>query len=330
VKQPSAATASGAPLLVNLAGSPFVNRRPVQRFAMAAWALGVLLAGVNVFLWLQYRHDSTALRDRLADTRTAIDAKSQHLVAMNEELQGLGLAGQNAQVEFLNRRIAERTFPWSLLFERIGATLPDGVRILGVNPVFRERAEDRRRPPQVVVAPEDELVDFTFQGMARSDQDLYRLVDAFFSSPVFEAPRLHQETSTGGEVQFTVDVRYRPRGVEEESHRPAIAAEDDEEELDGGETDAEAAAEGRVVSRVRSTRGLRAAAGDGEAAGDDDGGSGDPADRGAATGRASESEETVDDDPGAESDAESAARTAGRALGEERQRASPRREEESE
>ena len=55
-------------LLANLAAAPFVNQRPVQRFKMAAWAVGALLAALNVFLWLQYRHDSTAMRARLAET----------------------------------------------------------------------------------------------------------------------------------------------------------------------------------------------------------------------------------------------------------------------
>jgi hypothetical protein len=198
-------------LLANLAAAPFVNQRPVQRFKLVAWLLGALLASVNVLLWLQYRHDSTALRARLAETRVAIEARSGSVVAMDRELDSLDLSTQNAQVEFLNRRIAERTFPWSLLFERIASTLPDGVRLFGLSPVFQDRERMAGATPAKRTAPQDELVGLKIIGVAKSDDELYQLIDTFFSSPAFERPRLYQERITAGEVQFTIDVEYRPR-----------------------------------------------------------------------------------------------------------------------
>ena len=197
-------------LLANLAASPFVNQRPVQRFKLAAWVVGALLAALNGYLWLQYRHDSTAQRARLAETRAAIEAKSRHVVEMDRELAGLGLAAQNAQVDFLNHRIAERTFPWSLLFERVAATLPDGVRLLNLSPVFPKR-DERPGKAAPVIAPEDEMVGLKINGVAKSDQELYELIDAFFASPFFERPRLYQEARTDADVKFNVEVQYRPR-----------------------------------------------------------------------------------------------------------------------
>ena len=166
--------ASSSSLLANLASSPFVNKRPVQRFTAVAWMVGALLIGINVALWVQYRHESTALRGRLAETRAAIDRKSGNVVEMDQQLRGLRLGAQNAQVGFLNDRIAERTFPWSLLFERIAATLPDGVRLMSLAPVFSDakRADTKSRtgrrtsPPP---APEDELINLKLQGAAKTD-----------------------------------------------------------------------------------------------------------------------------------------------------------------
>jgi len=202
-------------LLANLASSPFVNERPVQRFTVAAWVLGALLVGANLLLWIQYRHDSTALRARLGETRAAIDAKSEHVVKMDEELRRLRLPAQNAQVSFLNGRIAERTFPWSLLFERIASTLPDGVRLLSLSPVFEQPgggdgAKKKERSP---VPPGEELVSLKIHGAAKDDQALYQLIDAFFATPGFARPRLYQESSQGArsEVVFNVDVEYQPR-----------------------------------------------------------------------------------------------------------------------
>jgi Tfp pilus assembly protein PilN len=223
----------GGALLANLAAAPFLNQRPVQRFALVAWVLGTLLLAVNVLLWVQYRHESTALRGRLASTRAAIEEKSVRVVEMDQELRGLRLPAQNAQVAFLNNRIAERTFPWSLLFERIAATLPDGVRLMSLTPVFDRRtkvAEDRP-----AMAPEDEVISLKINGVAKNDDSLYGLIDAFFADPTFARPRLYNESSSkskGGEVSFTVDVDYRPRFGEGASPDPdaatARAAPEDE------------------------------------------------------------------------------------------------------
>lgn len=225
--------ASSSSLLANLASSPFVNKRPVQRFTAAAWMVGALLTGVNVALWVQYRHESMALRGRLAETRAAIDRKSGNVVEMDEQLRGLRLGAQNAQIKFLNNRIAERTFPWSLLFERIAATLPDGVRLMSLAPVFTKRDDTKSQdgekdlPPP---APEDEIINLKLQGAAKTDDSLYELIDAFFAAPAFANPRLFQENATAAEVEFTVEVDYRPRFTGDASHQPAAAEESSTEE----------------------------------------------------------------------------------------------------
>ena len=240
--------ASGGALLANLAAQPFVNKRPVQRFAMAAWAIAAVLIGINVALYVNYRHESTSLRTRLAATRAEIETKSRHVVAMDEKLRGLRLGAQNAQVAFLNERIAERTFPWSLLFERIATTLPDGVRLKSLHPVFTEaddktpverelrkgkgKAKNDDAPPAPAPPPPEELVNLTLLGTAKSDEALYELVDALFASPSFASPRLHQESTNGGEVEFTVDVDYRPRYTPEAMSLPAVASD---EETEAGE-----------------------------------------------------------------------------------------------
>jgi Tfp pilus assembly protein PilN len=236
--------AAAGSLLANLADSPFVNKRPVQRFVVAAWVAGALLTGVNVLLWVQYRHQSTALRGRLTEARASIERTSKRIVDMDAQLKGLRLPAQNAQVEFLNDRIAERTFPWSLLFERIATTLPDGVRLMSLSPVFRARSDaperKRKKEDQAPPVPEDEVINLKIQGAAKTDDSLYQLIDAFFASPAFAHPRLFNERSTAAEVEFSVEVDYKPRFTDDASHQPAAAREADagaeslDEDLAGG------------------------------------------------------------------------------------------------
>ncbi len=61
--------------------------------------------------------------------------------------------------------------------------------------------------------------------MAKTDDSLYELVDAFFASPAFARPRLFQESTDAGEVEFTIEVDYRPRFTGDASHQPAAARE---------------------------------------------------------------------------------------------------------
>jgi hypothetical protein len=246
-------------LLANLAAAPFVNKRPVQRFAVAAWVVGVLLTAVNVLLWVQYRHESTTLRGRLGETRAAIERKSKSVVDMDQQLRGLQLPAQNAQVEFLNARIAERTFPWSLLFERIAGILPDGVRLQSLAPVFDDRRtqprSQRKKEEAAPRGPEDQVISLKIRGAAKTDDALYQLIDAFFASPAFAQPRLFQE-STAAEVEFTVDVDYRPRYTGDASHLPAAAGEAaaDEETSAQGEAPVEAQAAGASSGRPAAGR----------------------------------------------------------------------------
>jgi hypothetical protein len=231
-RQRRAQQAPPGSLLANLARSPFVNERPVQRFVVAAWVVGALLTGINVLLWVQYRHQSTALRGRLTETRASIERTSKRIVDMDAQLDGLRLPAQNAQVRFLNDRIAERTFPWSLLFERIATTLPDGVRLMSLSPVFgaRHDAQGTKKKKQEGEAPpaaEDEVISLKIQGAAKTDDSLYQLIDAFFASPAFAHPRLFNEKTTAAEVEFVVDVDYKPRFTDDASHQPAAAREDD-------------------------------------------------------------------------------------------------------
>ena len=189
---------------LNLARAPFLNRRPVWRFATVAWVLGAAILALNVMLWLGYRADSTDLRQRLADVRQEIEVVSTGVVELGSELDALGLESQNARIEFLNERLAERTFPWSRLFERIGSILPLGVKLAGLNPSFGKSGSSRHGRSR-------ETVGLQLQGSARSDEDLYGFVQALFDDPAFSSPTLHNEDVLDGTISFRLDVVYFPR-----------------------------------------------------------------------------------------------------------------------
>lgn len=190
---------------LNLARRPFLNRRPVLRIAALAWLLGCALLAVNVVLFVRYRRDSTDLRSRLGEVRAQIEDVSGDVLRLSSRLDSLGVGAQNEQVAFLNGRLAERAFPWSLLFERIGETLPRGVRLTTLTPVF---ARSRRR--QSEAAEENETILLNVDGVAENSASIYAFVDSLFAHPAFANPVLHNEDSSPSEVRFRLDVLIDP------------------------------------------------------------------------------------------------------------------------
>jgi Tfp pilus assembly protein PilN len=194
----------------NLAGRPFVNLRPLARAAAALWTLGGLLLLFNLVAYWGHIRGTRDLRGRLARAQTALAGEDAAIARLADELRRRDLARQNVQVAFLNRRIAERTFGWSALFERLSEVLPRDVRIYRLAPVNILPARERRG---AAAAPPTRKAAFTLDiaGAARTDEALLELIDALFAHPAFAAPKLSREARDGGEISFDLSVTYEPR-----------------------------------------------------------------------------------------------------------------------
>lgn len=195
---------------MNLARRPFLNRRPVWRFAAFASLVGVALLATNVLLFVRYRRDSTDLRLRLSQTRSEVETVSRSIVELSGGLERMGLEAQNEKIDYLNSRLAERGFPWSQLFQRIGETLPLGVRLTSLSPRLsfgsrRTSAASTRREQQLAL---------NVDGVARSSEELYAFVDALFAHEAFSDPLLHNESiAEDGEVSFRLDIQLHPEAL---------------------------------------------------------------------------------------------------------------------
>ena len=208
--QPAAARLESAESL-NLAQRPFVNTRPVERVAAILWVLGVALLAWNLKLFMGYLGSSQATRGKLGTLERDIAGEQR----TNAELQGqvarLGLDQENREVTFLNRKIEERTFSWSLLFDRMAEVLPDQVRLLRLKPsnvVQREiglgprASANELNPPPVVL---------TLHCEAKDDEALLRFVDNLFAHPAFSEPNLeNEEREDSGLLRFDLTVQYQP------------------------------------------------------------------------------------------------------------------------
>ena len=208
--QPAAVRREGAESL-NLAQRPFVNTRPVERVAAILWVLGVALLVWNLKLFMGYLGSSQSTRGKLATLERDIAGEQRTNAGLQGQVGNLGLDQENREVTFLNRKIEERTFSWSLLFDRIAEVLPDQVRLLRLTPsnvVQREIGLGARpsarelNPPPVVL---------TLHCEAKDDEALLRFVDNLFAHPAFSEPNLeNEEREDSGLLRFDLTVQYQP------------------------------------------------------------------------------------------------------------------------
>jgi hypothetical protein len=227
---------------LNLSRRPFVNSRPVVRAALILWIVGGLLLLGNVFLFWSYLSGSTetrAERDRLEES---VGREQKAVSDLEARVERLDLGQQNEQVEFLNRKIAERTFSWSLLFQRLSETLPDGVRLLQLQPAAIA-GDDRPGAPPVPSTSlrgrrpmgSSDRVPIIIQAEAKSGEAQLKFLDNLFAHPAFgkdaDITRETIDEERENRVRFDVRVTYIPAAgrltVEEEpvvEEAPAPAA----------------------------------------------------------------------------------------------------------
>lgn len=191
----------------NLARRPFLNTRPVLRVAVLLWALGGLLLLGNVLVFQNYLSGSEEIREKLAEGRAEIDRQRADIARLEQELAGFDLEGMNEQVEFLNRRIAQRTFSWSLLLDRLAETLPEDIRLNRLEPLGRAGGkQSRRSTPEA----EDGRVPLAITGEARDEEALLIFLDDLFAHPSFTDPDLTRERRADGLTRFDLNVVYLP------------------------------------------------------------------------------------------------------------------------
>lgn len=215
--------------VLNLAKRPFVNRKPVVRVQRILWSIIALLLVVNAFLFLKNREDSAELRNRAKVVRDGITDESWVVNRLLSQFVGMNPEDQRLRVEFLNQKIAERTFPWGRLFDRLSLILPPMVRLRTLDPSVRANSVRSDSSSQESAEPP---VLLAINGIAASDQELYALIDAFFKHPAFHQPKLRSERTTeDGEVSFSLVVGYNPWLEDEEDSSLVPESEASAEEV---------------------------------------------------------------------------------------------------
>jgi hypothetical protein len=199
---------------LNLARRPFLNSRPVVRVALLLWLLGLALLLVDLWQFLGYRGRSADKREQIARSEAEIERQRAALARLQKTLDGFDLEAQNQKVEFLNKQIAERTFAWSQLLDRIAERLPNDVRLNRLAPLTGAKAERQRAGATASArrtAKASDLVPLLITGECRSDDALLSFVDSLFKPPFTDANLAREEREEDGKtLKFEISVQYRP------------------------------------------------------------------------------------------------------------------------
>lgn len=193
----------------NLARVPFVNERPVRRLAITLWVLFAIVAGLGVWQSRASRQQTATRLAELVRLNSEIVSARERAAKLDGELRSANLRAQNERTEFLNRRLAERSFSWSSLLESLTAVMPRGVRLLRLSP--DGFTSERRRggaEPQPAAATR---VAMRISGEAEETEALLEFVDRLFQHPAFERPNLARESEKKDlRIQFDLAVAYLP------------------------------------------------------------------------------------------------------------------------
>ncbi len=126
---------------LNLSRRPFLNTRPVVRVSLLLWLLGLVLLLGNVSLFWSYLSESEDKRAEVARGEEAVQRRQAEARELENRLDGIDLEDLNAEIRFLNQKIADRTFSWNRLFDHLSRVMPNDVRL------SRLSAGDRRAGP---------------------------------------------------------------------------------------------------------------------------------------------------------------------------------------
>ncbi|HEV2855434.1 MAG TPA: PilN domain-containing protein [Thermoanaerobaculia bacterium] len=201
---------------LNLARRPFLNSRPVVRVALLLWLFGFALLLWNVVQFQRYLAESADKRAQIERGEREITRQRQINAGLKSRLDDLDLDQLNERVEFLNEKIEERTFSWSLLLDRLAEVLPNDVRLLRLTPQTQQEDQRgaRRRKPAANSGPR--RIPLTISGETRDDDALLRFVDNLFAHPAFADPNPTREDrvgEAGNLVNFDLSVQYIPGGT---------------------------------------------------------------------------------------------------------------------
>ncbi len=170
---------------LNLSTSPLESNR---RFTVAATAIGAI--AIVALLVLAYRTYSVWENDRVLRARQ--NSLQEQIAKLQQQRQSLSSFFENPdtvqrrqRAAYLNSLIQQRAFPWIKIFMDLERILPEGVRVVSIEPKLS-----------------GDTVQLTFLVGAMTDEGKLKFLKALESSPEFSHIQLLTESRPVRADQF--------------------------------------------------------------------------------------------------------------------------------
>lgn len=183
------------PIHLNLASRPYRDYRPVYAVVAALSLLIAFLMLNNVDTYYRYIHDTRATRAKIAAANAEAAQERKRTETVNQQLRRLDLVQLDAQTRFINEKLEQRAFSWSMLLDELESVLADDVRILAIAPSFDKKGQ----------------ISLGLNFEAKSPQGMIATIDAMNRDPQFRNPFPSSETlNDAGSYTFGLSVQYLP------------------------------------------------------------------------------------------------------------------------
>lgn len=181
---------------LNLATSPLEKNRPFVVFSTVIGGVGLvamLLLSSNVY---SMRRSNTAIRLEQARMESDMQALRRRRAALEVFFNQPETIQRRDLSAFLNGLIAQRAFPWTQIFMDLERNLPDGVRVVSIEPRLSE-----------------DHLELKLTIGARTDEGKLQFLKALEDSHVFSDIQVLGENRTGGrsgddQVMMALNARY--------------------------------------------------------------------------------------------------------------------------
>jgi Tfp pilus assembly protein PilN len=186
-------------MIPNLSSDPALNTRPVYLVALTALALGLILAVVNLQVYLSSNRSMAEQIEARTTLQRDVARLEKELGEHLTALEGVPWSDLSERISAVNSILVEQQFSWSRLLADIGEVLPWQVRVISISP-----------------SAGDDAVRLSLHAVSRDRTALLEFLDNLVTSPRFGEPIPLRETGpeAGQSVDYllTLNVPYLPHG----------------------------------------------------------------------------------------------------------------------
>jgi type IV pilus assembly protein PilN len=182
------------PLHLNLASRPYRDYRPVYAVVVVMSLIAAFLMLNNVETYYRYKRETQSTRTKIATTQAQTTQEREREAAAQRRIKGLDLGRLSAQTKFVNDRLAQRAFSWSMLLDELESVLADDVRLLSVTPTFEK----------------DGSIKLAMEFVSKTADGMIRTLNRMNADPQFRNPFPSMQSQVENGYAFTLSTQYVP------------------------------------------------------------------------------------------------------------------------